>query len=334
MPILGDPLPPSLKENEMEQAVAKQTSNREFSMVPRTIAESIEYATVLSKSNLVPKGFQGNAPDILLAMQMGMELGFSPIQSLQSICVINGRPSIWGDGVVALLLGSGECEYISDPEYTGDGNSRSCTVRVKRRGRPESVGVFTIEMAKKADLLGKSTWKNYTDRMLFWRAFSWPARKDFADVLKGIQVREEMQDYVDVTPEPQKAIAMPQRKSEADATMTIEEIPICPDCNWVQDECKCPPTVGEGNHPESEPSVPEKKAGSATPDLPLISTKQNGRLYALTKAEGLNGEDMQRWVYVVYGFEHTTDITKEKYESVCEGIMKGRLKEFLEADNA
>jgi hypothetical protein len=171
-----------------------------FSLAPQNIDEALRFAEMLSKSNLVPKDFQSNPGNILVAVQWGMELGLQPMQSMQNIAVINGRPSLWGDAVIALVKASPACEYIIE-EVTE--TSASC--KVKRHGEPEQVRYFTVEDAKKAGLWGKQgPWTNYPKRMMQMRARSWALRDVFPDVLRGMPIAEEVQDMQeekDVSPE-------------------------------------------------------------------------------------------------------------------------------------
>ena len=161
-----------------------------FSLAPRDIKEALAFAEMLSKSNMVPKDFIGNPGNILVAVQWGMELGPQPMQAMQNIAVINGRPSLWGDSVIALVKASPTCEYII--EEVGDD---SATCRVKRRGEPEQERSFSTADAKAAGLLGKQgPWSQYRKRMLQMRARSWALRDVFPDVLRGMPIAEEVMD--------------------------------------------------------------------------------------------------------------------------------------------
>ena len=161
-----------------------------FSLAPRDIKEALAFAEMLSKSNMVPKDFIGNPGNILVAVQWGMELGLQPMQAMQNIAVINGRPSLWGDSVIALVKASPTCEYII--EEVGDD---SATCRVKRRGEPEQERSFSTADAKAAGLLGKQgPWTQYRKRMMQMRARSWALRDVFPDVLRGMPIAEEVMD--------------------------------------------------------------------------------------------------------------------------------------------
>lgn len=169
---------------------------------PGSLEEAMRYAGELAKSDLIPKDYIGKPGNILVAMQWGAEIGLKPLQSLQSIAVINGRPTIWGDNALALVLASPLCEYVDESD--SDGTKGVC--RVKRRGEPDHVQIFTQEDAKKAGLWGKAgPWTTYPARMLKMRARSWALRDKFTDVLRGLGITEEARDIeIDITPRPQR----------------------------------------------------------------------------------------------------------------------------------
>lgn len=165
-------------------------SKASFSLAPQNIEELLKYADILSKSDLVPKDFIGKPGNIIVAIQWGLEIGLQAMQAMQNIAVINGRPSLWGDSVIALVKASPLCEYVLE-EVTETG----ATCKVKRRGELEQVRYFTMEDAAKAGLKGKQgPWTNYPKRMLQMRARSWALRDVFPDVLKGMPIAEELQD--------------------------------------------------------------------------------------------------------------------------------------------
>ena len=161
-----------------------------FSLTPSSLAEAMEFAGMMSKSSIVPKDYQNNPGNILVAIQWGMEIGLQPLQSMQSIAVINGRPSIWGDAMLALVRSSGLLESINE-EVTD--SKAVCTI--KRRGEQEVVREFSMDDAKRAGLTGKQgPWSQYPKRMLQMRARAFALRDVFADVLRGVHVAEEAQD--------------------------------------------------------------------------------------------------------------------------------------------
>jgi hypothetical protein len=192
-------------------------------------------AGLLAKSGLVPEDFRGKPENVLVALQLGAEVGFPPMQSLQSIAVINGRPSIWGDGFLALLMNSAKYrsheEYyevaVQQPDTTWamarrdglvaddwkrDDTAAVCTFWRTDRESPIVIR-FTVGQAKKANLLTKKgPWQEYPDRMLKLRARSWAGRDAFPDVLRGLTTREEALERRDAI---DAEVVQPRRASEA-----------------------------------------------------------------------------------------------------------------------
>jgi hypothetical protein len=158
--------------------------------------DAFRFAKMVSGSEFAPKDFKGKPESCMLAIQHGSEVGLSPMQSLQSIAVINGRPTIWGDAALALVQSSPVCEYVKE-YFEGEGKTFTAVCEAKRRGYPSpTVSRFSVADAEKAGLLGKSgPWSQYRDRMLQLRARGFALRNAFADALRGLITAEEAQDY-------------------------------------------------------------------------------------------------------------------------------------------
>ena len=158
--------------------------------------DAFRFSKMVAASEFAPKDFKGKPESCMLAIQHGSEVGLSPMQSLQSIAVINGRPTIWGDAALALVQSSPVCEYVK--EYIeGQGDSLTAVCEAKRRGYPApTVSRFSMADAKRAGLAGKSgPWSQYPERMLALRARGFALRNAFADALRGLITAEEAQDY-------------------------------------------------------------------------------------------------------------------------------------------
>ncbi|OGO94864.1 MAG: hypothetical protein A3F10_05510 [Coxiella sp. RIFCSPHIGHO2_12_FULL_42_15] len=150
----------------------------------------------------MPKNFSGKSGDVLIAVQMGMELGLKPLQSLQNIAVINGRPCLWGDALLAVVKAHPDFEYIQETE-----ENETAICRIKRKNEPEHIATFSQNDAIRAGLASKEgPWRQYPKRMRQLRARSFALRDVFPDALRGIQMAEEVNDYIDVTPPTSSAI--------------------------------------------------------------------------------------------------------------------------------
>ena len=182
------------------------TTQRAGGLALQTFDDAFRFSKMVAASEFAPKDFKGKPESCLLAIQHGSEVGLSPMQSLQSIAVINGRPTIWGDAALALVQSSQVCEYVR--EYTeGEGDHLTAVCEAKRRGYPApTVAKFSMADAKRAGLAGKSgPWTQYPARMLALRARGFALRNAFADALRGLITAEEAQDYPTL-PENVKAV--------------------------------------------------------------------------------------------------------------------------------
>jgi hypothetical protein len=158
--------------------------------------DAFRFSKMVASSEFAPKDFRGKPESCMLAIQHGSEVGLSPMQSLQSIAVINGRPTIWGDAALALVQSSPVCEYVR--EFTeGEGDGLVAVCEAKRKGYPQPTVVrFSMADAKRAGLAGKTgPWSSYPARMCALRARGFALRNAFADALRGLITAEEAQDY-------------------------------------------------------------------------------------------------------------------------------------------
>jgi hypothetical protein len=205
-------------------------------LTPTTFDQLVTFSKIAADSELVPKDFRGKPGNIMIAVQFGSELGLSPMQSLQSIACINGRPGIWGDGLIGLCRQSPLCQDIVET-LSGEGDEREAVCVATRRGSTPVTGRFSVSDAKRAGLWGKDIWNKYPDRMLVNRARGFALRDAFPDVLRGLKTAEELIDTppdafrgatVDARPEPQHQPDHPKaavftRRDEINA-----EIPLAP----------------------------------------------------------------------------------------------------------
>ena len=193
------------------------TQPKAFDLSPQTFEQALTFSQYLADSDMVPKDFKGKPANCLIAIQWGMEIGLKPLQAMQNIAVINGRPSLWGDALIALARSSPLCEYIIETQ-----TDTMAVCRVKRRGEPEQERTFSMTDAKLAGLVGKQgPWGQYPKRMMQMRARAFAIRDVFPDVLKGLAVAEEAMD----TPARDMGFAQEVKPALAQANRTVENTP-------------------------------------------------------------------------------------------------------------
>lgn len=177
-------------------------------IVPQDFDSAWRIANAVTKAGMAPKGLE-SAERAMVAILHGLEVGLTPMNALQSIAVVNGRPTIWGDGAIGLVRASGLAEFIDETivaEKVGDGTQLVAICRAKRKNEPVIERRFSQADAVAAGLWGKAgPWTQYPKRMLQLRARAFALRDGWADVLKGLGIKEEVDDISpmrDVTPPP------------------------------------------------------------------------------------------------------------------------------------
>src|ERR1700722_384836 len=229
--------------NRMETIEARQS--RPSPVHLKSWEEIERFAEKAARSGMVPKDFIGKADAICIAIQMGSELGLPPMQALQNIAVVNGRPSIWGDAMPALCRASGVVRSIREWS-DGDGDNLMFYCEAIRKDDPNPVrGKFGVLDAKRAGLWKETPtvtrrgrdgssyqadsgpWYSYPHRMLQMRARGFCLRDAFPDVLRGLISAEEAADMpfeaTGVTPRVEPVQAEPAPPEPSKPKMTVIE---------------------------------------------------------------------------------------------------------------
>lgn len=171
-----------------------ETGGGGFAITKARMEDLRGFVSVIIKGGFAPKGCTPESG--VCAIIYGLELGITnPLQAMQQIAVINGRPSIFGDAPLALVLKSGKMQGSPVEVFEGQGDELAAICTVTRVGSEPAVKRFSVAMAKKANLWGKAgPWTQYPSRMLQVRARAMALRDQFADVLSGINIGEEARD--------------------------------------------------------------------------------------------------------------------------------------------
>lgn len=168
------------------------------------LSSSMEFARLALKSGLIPSSFK-SAEAVMIAVQQGAELGLKPMASLNVICVINGRPSLWGKGIPAICMNSKLVESWSEWEE-GEGENLKVFCKSKRKGlEGERVSSFSVQDAKRAGLWTKpGPWQQYPRDQLAYKARARCLGILYSDVLCGLPVYEDIRDIPPDRKEPRE----------------------------------------------------------------------------------------------------------------------------------
>lgn len=157
---------------------------------PDDLNGQMELAKVLGMSSLLPQALRGKPADVLVTVMYGREMGLTPMQSIQGIYVVNGRPTCAGKLLLAQVRRAGH-----KVKLTGDAKAARCVIT--RNDDPEPhVEDFTWSDAERAKLTGKDVWKQWPQNMLRWRALSNAVNFTCPEVAMGFEITELVQDEI------------------------------------------------------------------------------------------------------------------------------------------
>lgn len=159
-------------------------------LTPDIWATIEKVAPTMQKSRLFGVATVDQAAAIMLK---GYELGLGMTASFEFIHIIQDKPSLSPRGALALIIQSGECEKLQIEDSSDEkGNPTACQVTMKRRNGIEYIAKYTMEDAKKADLVKQgSGWAKYPSNMLRWRAVGYAADVVFPDIIGGMKRADE-----------------------------------------------------------------------------------------------------------------------------------------------
>ncbi|MBC3889473.1 hypothetical protein GH810_14250 [Acetobacterium paludosum] len=199
-------------ENGVEKKPRRELKNISFNdgifSGSDQFSAAMKMAMYLSKSTIIPKEFQGNEGNILIALEMSNRLGVGLMMVMQNLYVVNGRPS-WSSQYIIAMINSSK-KYKTELQYhmEGTGDDLSCYAYAEDYSGHEVKGpTITIEMSKKEGWYGKngSKWPNMPEIMIKYRAASSFGRINCPDMIMGIYSTEEvvdgMVDYQILNPE-------------------------------------------------------------------------------------------------------------------------------------
>lgn len=168
----------------------------------------MQVAEALVSSGFLPQSIKTSAQAVAIILA-GRELGIGPWQAVQTINVIQGKPTVSPQLMLALINQSGQLE-----DLIIEGDSKQCEVTMKRKGRHTHSEMFTFEDATKLGLSSKDNYRKQPAIMLRWRAVAACARVVFPDVILGLYTPDEMDADVTVGDDGSMTVVTVEREPE------------------------------------------------------------------------------------------------------------------------
>ncbi len=162
-------------------------------------SNAFKMAETLAKSTIVPKSYQNNAANCLIAIEMAARINTSPMMVMQNLYIVNGTPAWSSQWIIAMINNSRryKTELKFDMRCDNNGAPVSCMAWAEDYNGNKVVGpVITMEMARNEGWIGKSgsKWKTMPEVMIRYRAASFFGRLNCPDMIMGIYSQEEVID--------------------------------------------------------------------------------------------------------------------------------------------
>lgn len=193
-------------QNTQATAVATQTDANEHQQLqrggsyfasPQAFELAQRQAKLLASSALVPKEYQGNIANTVIALEMAQRTQSSPLAVMQSMYIVHGKPSWSATFIIACI---NACGRFSPLRYRMEGEGDGLTCRAVAielaTGEQLTSPPVSIGMAKQEGWYSKtgSKWQTMPELMLRYRAATLFGRLYAADVLMGMHTEDEVRD--------------------------------------------------------------------------------------------------------------------------------------------
>ncbi len=156
----------------------------------KDINQAFKFCDMLSKSPIIPDAFRNNAASCLIAVEMASRMNRNPLEVMQSMYIVHGKPSFSASFLISLVNSCGLFERLKF-EFVGKQGSENfgCyawTVE-KSTGEKLTGPVITLKMARDEGWArqNKSKWDNMPEVMLRYRAASFFTRLFCPDLISG-----------------------------------------------------------------------------------------------------------------------------------------------------
>lgn len=191
-----------MSDNKLAETASKTDIMPGFGSL-QSFELSMRVAKVLATSSLVPKEYQNNMPNCIIALNMAGRMQADPLMVMQNLYIVHGRPGWSSQFLISTFNTSGRFsalryEWIGKPG-TDEYGCKAWAVE-KATGEKLEGSVVTIGLAKKEGWYDKggSKWKTMPQQMLMYRAASWFIRAYAPELAMGMHTEEEIVDTIDL----------------------------------------------------------------------------------------------------------------------------------------
>ncbi len=232
-------------------------------------------AQALASSTIIPKDYQDNIGNCIIALEMANRLHTSPMMVMQNLYIVNGRPAWSSQYIVAMINSSRKYKTELQYDLQGIGEDMSCYAWAEDHNGHKVVGpMITMKMAKDEGWLTRngSKWKTMPEVMIRYRAASFFGRLNCPDMIMGIYSADEVVDlgpdaYRDIDPAEKV-----QREIKEKANREPADIRVDKDTGEVQEPAEQPQEAEPQNSAGSQEKPKEQKKKKSAPAVKVPET--------------------------------------------------------------
>lgn len=260
--------------------------------------EVVQRAKYLTRSTMVPDAYRCTnkqnedqaLANVLIAMDYAARVGVPPLEVMQNLHVIHGRPSWGAPYLIGLINSSGKFdgdlvfEFVNPPPTSTPDVAKDttfdewgCRAKALKDGQPVVGTTITIGMARKSGWLTRnsSKWPEIPEQMLIYRAAAFFSRAHCPEVTFGMHTQDELDDApIDVTevevmdPPPPAATVAPEKEPERPKRQT----------RGKKNGAETPPAEEKPKEPEATTQAPAAPpAEEEKPKEPEVETPQEAQ---------------------------------------------------------
>lgn len=169
---------------------------------PNGFAVAFNMASCLAESTIVPREYQRNVGNCMIAIEMASRIDTSPMMVMQNLYIVNGRPAWSSQWIVAMINSSKryKTELQFEFGYDRDDGGLSCRAWAEDYSGHKVCGPkITMNMARAEGWVDKngSKWKTMPEVMIQYRAASFFGRMNCPDMIMGIYSADEAYEIED-----------------------------------------------------------------------------------------------------------------------------------------
>lgn len=185
-------------------------------------------AKAFASSELVPKQYQGNLANCMIAMDMAQRMRANPLLVMQNLYMVHGQPG-WSAKFLIATINS--CGRFSSLRYEWKGkpgaDDYGCRAwAIERETGQRLDGIFVDwKMVKAEGWSSKngSKWMTMPDQMFIYRSASFWQRGYAPELGMGLPTAEELHDVTDLEPRQDGVYAVPEAKPAQAAPLSKSE---------------------------------------------------------------------------------------------------------------